>query len=96
MYPRGGACTVSVAYPTYGFAARKDITKVVSDGKINPIVFCENALHGGTVRSVGLILILSSRVHRHTTAVAARCRCLYVLFLSGTKRQGCVVEFVCN
>ena len=36
MYPRGGACTVSVAYPTYGFAAGKDITKVVSDGKINP------------------------------------------------------------
>ena len=38
MYPRGGACTVSVAYPTYGFAARKDITKVVSDGEINPTV----------------------------------------------------------
>ena len=39
MYPRGGACTVTVAYPTYGFAARKNITKVVSDGEINPIVF---------------------------------------------------------
>ena len=36
MYPRGGACTVSVAYPTYGFAAEKDIPKVVSDGEINP------------------------------------------------------------
>ena len=36
MYPRGGACTVTVAYPTYGFAAEKDIPKVVSDGKINP------------------------------------------------------------
>ena len=36
MYPRGGACTVSVASPTYGFAARKDIPKVVSDGEINP------------------------------------------------------------
>ena len=34
--PRGGACTVSVAYPTYGFAAGKDIPKVVSDGEINP------------------------------------------------------------
>ena len=37
MYPRGGACTVSVASPTYGFAAEKDIPKVVSDGEINPI-----------------------------------------------------------
>ena len=37
MYPRGGACTVTVAYPTYGFAAEKDITKVVSDGEINPM-----------------------------------------------------------
>ena len=36
MYPRGGACTVSVAYPTYGFAAEKDIPKVVSDDEINP------------------------------------------------------------
>ena len=36
MYPRGGACTVSVAYPTYGFAAGKDIPKVVSDDEINP------------------------------------------------------------
>ena len=36
MYPRGGACTVSVTYPTYGFAAEKDIHKVVSDGEINP------------------------------------------------------------
>ena len=36
MYPRGGACTVTVAYPTYGFAAEKDIPKVVSDGEINP------------------------------------------------------------
>ena len=35
MYPRGGACTVTVAYLTYGFAARKDIPKVVSDGEIN-------------------------------------------------------------
>lgn len=25
MYPRGGACTVSVAYPAYGFAAGNDI-----------------------------------------------------------------------
>ena len=39
MYPRGGVCTVSVAYPTYGFAAGKDIPKVVSDGKINPMHF---------------------------------------------------------
>ena len=37
MYPRGGACTVTVAYPTYGFAAEKDIPKVVSDSEINPI-----------------------------------------------------------
>ena len=36
MYPRGGACTVSVTYPTYGFAAEKDIPKVVSDSEINP------------------------------------------------------------
>ena len=36
MYPRGGVCTVTAAYPTYGFAARKDITKVVSDGETNP------------------------------------------------------------
>ena len=36
MYPRGGDCTVSVTYPTYGFAAEKDIHKVVSDGEINP------------------------------------------------------------
>ena len=35
MYPRGGACTVTVAYPTYGFAAEKDIPKVVSDSEIN-------------------------------------------------------------
>ena len=31
VYPRGGACTATVAYPTYGFAAGKDIPKVVSD-----------------------------------------------------------------
>ena len=37
MYPRGGGCTVSVTYPIYGFAAEKDITKVVSDGEINPM-----------------------------------------------------------
>ena len=36
MYPRGGAYTVSVAYTTYGFAAEKDIPKVVSDSEINP------------------------------------------------------------
>ncbi len=40
MYPRGGACTVSVAYPTYGFAVIKDITKVVSDDEINPYEIC--------------------------------------------------------
>lgn len=38
MYPRGGACTATVAYPTFGFAAEKDIPKVVSDG-VNPIFF---------------------------------------------------------
>ena len=40
MYPRGGACTVTVAYPTYGFAAGKDIPKVVSDDEINPDEIC--------------------------------------------------------
>ena len=50
MYPRGGACTVTVAYPTNGFAAEKDIPKVVSDGKINPkniffVLFAQNSFY---------------------------------------------------
>ena len=30
MCPRGGACTVSVAYPAYGFAAGKDIPRLLA------------------------------------------------------------------
>ena len=59
MYPRGGACTVTVAYPTYGFAAEKDIPKVVSDSEINPTVHkikkeyrtMQYSFTGGTTRN---------------------------------------------
>ena len=42
VYLRGEARTVSVANPTNGYAAEKDISKVVSDGEWKPYgcVFC--------------------------------------------------------
>ena len=36
VYLRGGARSVSVANPTNGYAAEKDISKVVSDGEWKP------------------------------------------------------------
>ena len=36
VYPRCGVRTVSVANPTNGYAAEKDISKVVSDGEWKP------------------------------------------------------------
>ena len=74
MYPRGGACTVTVSYPTYGFAAEKDIPQVVSDGEINPNVFlciaavcsqikhfCKNCTRAANERQTTSAFVLTSK-----------------------------------
>ena len=39
VYPRGGVRTVSVTNPTNGYAAKKGISKVVSDGEWKPFSY---------------------------------------------------------